>query len=56
MQEIFKDHFDDFAGQYEDKYSKEYGKLRIEKITEVVEEFIKCGDYKEGLVRIKSTG
>ena len=55
MQEIFKDHFDDFAGRYEDKYSNEYGKFRIERITEVVEEFIKCGGYKEGLARIKCT-
>ena len=32
-----------------------YGKYRIDRITEVVEEFIKCGDYKEGLARIKCT-
>ena len=53
LQKIFKDHFEEFKEVYEDKYSKEYGKFRLDRITEVVEEFIKCGDYQEGLARIK---
>ena len=53
---VFKEHFDDFREVYDEKYSKACGKYRIDKITEVVEEFIKCGDYKERLARIKSTG
>lgn len=52
LQRVFKEHFDDFREVYEEKYSKTYGKYRIDRITEVVEEFIKCGDYKEGLARI----
>ena len=44
LQQIFKDHFEEFKEVYEDKYSKEYGKFRLDRITEVVEEFIKYGD------------
>ena len=53
LQTIFKEHFEGFKEQYDDKYAKSYGKFRLERITEVVEEFIKCGDYKEGVARIK---
>ncbi|MBW8003971.1 MAG: transposase [Planctomycetes bacterium] len=40
---------------YDETYSKTCGKYRIDRITEVVEEFIKCGDYREGIARIKCT-
>jgi hypothetical protein len=53
LQTIFKNHFDDFKEHYDEKYAKTYGNYRIERITEVVEEFIKCGDYKERLARVK---
>ena len=53
LQRIFKDHFKEFQEQYDEKYAKEYGKYRLDRITEVVEEFLKCGDYREGLARIK---
>ncbi len=56
LQKVFKEYFNDFREVYEEKYSKTYGKYRIDRITEVVEQFIKCGDYKKGLARIKSTG
>ena len=36
MQQIFKDHFEVFKEQYEEKYSKTYGKFRLDRITEVV--------------------
>ena len=55
LQKIFKEHFDDFKEQYDDKYAKTYGNYRLDRITEVVEEFLKCGNYKEGLARIKCT-
>jgi hypothetical protein len=29
-----------------------YGHFRIERITEVVEKFIRCGDYSQGIGRI----
>jgi hypothetical protein len=53
LQQIFKDHFENFKEQYDEKYAKTYGNYRIDRISEVVEEFLKCGDYKEGLARIK---
>jgi len=39
LQQIFKEHFKDFVDNYEEKYSIIYGKFRIERIIEVVEEF-----------------
>jgi hypothetical protein len=54
--ECFADYFQrplrqfNFREKYEEEYAKEYGKYRIERITEVVEEFIKCGDYRQGLL------
>ena len=53
LQDIFKDHFDMFQANYDEKYSKTYGKYRLDRITEVVEKFLKCGNYKEGVARIK---
>jgi hypothetical protein len=29
-----------------------YGRFRIERITEVVEKFVLCGDYSQGVARI----
>ncbi|MBE3089023.1 MAG: transposase zinc-binding domain-containing protein [Actinobacteria bacterium] len=55
LQTIFKEHFQKFFDQYEEKYSNEYGKFRIERITEVVKKFIKCGDYFEGVARVRCT-
>ena len=55
LSKVFKVHFDDFREVYDETYSRTYGKYRIDRITEVVEEFIKCGDYKENLARIKCT-
>jgi len=53
LQQIFKDHFDDFLDKYDEKYAGNYGNYRIDRITEVVEEFLKCGDFKEGIARVK---
>ena len=55
LQPIFKKHFTDFTENYDEKYSKAYGKYRLDRITEVVKEFLKCGDYKEGIARVKCT-
>lgn len=38
LQTVFKEHFDDFREVYEEAYSKTWGKYRIDRITEVVEE------------------
>ena len=34
LQKIFKDHFEEFKTQYDEKYAKTYGNYRIERITE----------------------
>ena len=53
LQKIFKDYFEEFKEQYENRYAKYYGKYRLERIEKVVEEFLKCGDYKEGVARVR---
>ena len=42
-----------FIKQYNEKYTGTYGNYRIDRITEVVEDFLKCGDFKEGEARVK---
>ena len=32
-----------------------YGRFRIERITKVVEKFVLCGDYTQGIARIQCT-
>ena len=55
LQLLFKKHFQSLADQYEDKHANIYGRFRIERITEVVEKFIFCGDYSKGVARIQCT-
>jgi len=54
VQLLFKKHFQRFADQYEDKYAILYGRFRIERITEVAEKFILCGDYSQGIARFSA--
>jgi hypothetical protein len=53
LQILFKKHFQCIAEQYERKHAVIYGRFRIERITEVVEKFILCGDYSKGVARIQ---
>ena len=55
LQLLFKEHFQSLADQYEDKYAIIYGRFRIKRIIEVVEKFILCGDYSQGVARIQCT-
>jgi hypothetical protein len=55
LQRLFKEHFQSFADQYEVKHAMIYGRFRIERITEVVEKFVLCGDYSQGVARIQCT-
>lgn len=55
LQMIFKEHFDRFAEIYDTKYAKIYGRFRIDRISEVVHNFIWCGDYTQGVARIQCT-
>ena len=53
VQLLFKKHFQSSADQYEDKHALIYGRFRIKRITEVVEKFVLCGDYSQGVARIR---
>jgi hypothetical protein len=55
LQLLFKEHFQSLTDQYEDKYAIIYGRFRIMRIIEVVEKFIRCGDYSQGIARIQCT-
>ena len=46
-------HFQDFVDHYEEKYEKEYGKYQLARIVSVVNNFIDCGDYINGVARIR---
>ena len=52
---IFEKHFQDFCAAYEETYADRYGKFRLERIMEVCEHFITCGDYLQGVARIRCT-
>ena len=49
---LLNNHYDDFEKHYEEKYEKKYGYFRPV-ISEVVTEYLKCGDLKEGFARIR---
>lgn len=55
LQLLFKKYFQGVTDQYEAKHSIIYGRFRIERISEVVEKFILCGDYSQGVARIQCT-
>jgi hypothetical protein len=52
LQLLFKKEFQSFADQYDDKHAIIYGRFRIQRITEVVEKFVLCGGYSQGIARI----
>ncbi len=52
---IFEKHFQDFCAAYEETYADRYGKFRLERIMEVGEHFLTCGDYLQGIARIRCT-
>jgi hypothetical protein len=55
LQLLFNEHFRKLADQYEVKHAVIYGGSRIERITEVVEKFVLCGDNSQGVARIQRT-
>ncbi len=52
---ILDKHLNDFVDNYESKYAEECGRYSLDRITAVVEEYLKCGDYKQGIARVKCT-
>ncbi len=52
---ILEKHFNSFVESYDEKYAEECGRYSLERIIAVVEEYLKCGDYHEGVARVKCT-
>jgi hypothetical protein len=52
---IFECHFADFCEQYDEKYAATYGRYRLERIQQMGERFCTCGDYLQGVARIRCT-
>ena len=52
---FFERHFDDFCEQYNEKYAADYGKYRLERIQKIGDRFYTCGDYLQGVARIRCT-
>ncbi|MFQ5835444.1 MAG: transposase zinc-binding domain-containing protein [bacterium] len=49
---LFNNHFEDFEECYEERFEREYGFLRPV-ICEVVYEYLRCGDLREGFARVR---
>jgi hypothetical protein len=52
---IFERHFAYFCEQYDEKYAATYGMYRLERIQRIGERFSTCGDYLQGVARIRCT-
>ena len=52
---IFERHFADFCEHYDEKYAATYGRYRLERIQQLGERFSTCGDYLQGVARIRCT-
>ena len=52
---IFERHFGDFCAQYDEKYAATYGRYRLERIQQIGQRFCTCGDYLQGVARIRCT-
>lgn len=55
LQAIFERHFDEFCAQYEERFAKKYGMYRLERLQDVGTRFRTCGDYLQGIARIRCT-
>jgi len=55
LRTIFERHFDQFCEQYEERFAKKYGMYRLERLQDVGTRFRLCGDYLQGVARIRCT-
>ena len=53
LQHVFRDHFARFAADYDSRYAKDLGNFRLERISCVATRFLTCGDYRQGVARIR---
>ncbi|MCD6298628.1 MAG: transposase [Deltaproteobacteria bacterium] len=52
---IFDKHFTDFCDIYEEQYAQKYGKFHLDRIMDVGEHFLGCGDFLNGVARVRCT-
>jgi hypothetical protein len=52
---IFERHFEDFCEHYDEQYAATYGMYRLERIQHLGKRFCTCGDYLQGVARIRCT-
>ena len=52
---IIEENYTEFENIYDDVYAKDYGIYRLERIGETVGKFTECGDWFQGVARIKCT-
>jgi len=55
LQRLFRTHFPEFAARYDVDYARRLGRSRLQRITRAVERFLECGDYTQGVARIRCT-
>lgn len=48
---LLNNHYENFEQHYQQRFEKEYGFFRPV-ISEVVHDYLKCGDLKEGFARV----
>jgi len=53
LQHVFRDHFEHFVAEYDVRYAKDLGTFRLERISRVATRFLSCGDYRQGVARIR---
>ena len=49
---LLNNHYENFERNYQQRFEKEYGFFRPV-ISEVVHDYLKCGDLKEGFARVR---
>jgi len=52
---IFEQHFEEFCNIYDERYATTYGMFRLDRIRDIGERFLTCGDYRRGVARIRCT-
>ncbi len=50
---IFERHFNEFCDIYDERYAATYGMFRLERIRDIGDRFLSCGDYRLGAARIR---
>ena len=52
---IFERHFTEFCDVYDERFASTYGMFRLDRIRDIGERFLTCGDYRLGVARIRCT-